>query len=73
MSGDDYVSNFDADQLESLTFLFINAHGNGTDIGLVFFGFHLVVIGYLVYKSDYIPNILGLGVILSGLGYLFDS
>ena len=73
LSGGDYLTVFETDQLDALVLLFLNAHSHGTDIALVFFGFHLFVLGYLVFKSSYIPRILGVGVMFSALGYLLDS
>lgn len=42
-------------------------------IGLIFFGFHLVILGYLILKSGYIPKILGILLFIAGVGYLIDS
>jgi hypothetical protein len=38
-----------------------------------FFGLHLVLLGYLVKKSDYFPGILGILLVLGGVGYLSQS
>ena len=73
LSGGDYLTVFETDQLDALVLLFLNAHSHGTDIALVFFSFHLFVLGYLVFKSGYIPRILGVLLIIAGLGYLIDS
>jgi hypothetical protein len=37
------------------------------------FGFHLAVLGYLIFKSGYFPRILGILMVLRSLGYLLDS
>jgi ABC-type multidrug transport system permease subunit len=42
-------------------------------LGLFFFSFHLFVLGYLVFKSGYLPRILGVLLIVSSFGYLLDS
>lgn len=42
-------------------------------IGLIFFGFHLIILGYLIFKSGYIPKILGVLLLIAGAGYLIDS
>lgn len=42
-------------------------------IGLLFFGGHLIVLGYLVLKSIYIPKALGVLLILSAIGYFIDG
>lgn len=42
-------------------------------IGLLFFGIHLIVLGYLILKSTTIPNALGVLLILAAVGYLIDG
>jgi len=47
-----------------------------TDIwmaGLVLFGAHLALLGYLVYRSSQMPRLLGILLIVAGLGYAFDT
>jgi len=73
LSGADYLAVFGADQLHALVLLFLDAHGIGYSIGLVFFGIQCGVLGYLIYKSDYIPRILGILLIMASAGYLTDS
>lgn len=41
--------------------------------GLVLFGLHLVLIGYLAYRSGYVPRVLGVLLVIVGAGYLLDS
>ena len=43
------------------------------DVGLVIFGLHLVTLGYLALRSDYVPRLLGLLVAVAGFGYITDS
>jgi hypothetical protein len=73
LSGDKYLSAFGTDQLHAQVMLFINSFSNGWLIGLVFFGLHLLVIGYLIFKSGCLPRIIGILLILAGFGYLIDS
>jgi hypothetical protein len=42
-------------------------------ISLVLFGLHLVLIGYLTYRSGYAPRVLGVLLAIAGVGYLVDS
>jgi hypothetical protein len=42
-------------------------------ISLVLFGLHLVLIGYLTYRSGYAPRVLGVLLVVAGVGYLVDS
>jgi hypothetical protein len=42
--------------------------------GIILFGLHLIVVGYLVFISGYLGRVLGISLILGGsLGYLFES
>ena len=43
------------------------------DTGLILFGFHLLVVGYLVFKSGYIPKWLAVFLVLAGVGYVVDG
>ena len=40
---------------------------------MVFFGFHLFILGYLIVKSGYISKTIGVLLIIAGFGYLIDS
>lgn len=64
---------FGFDQQSGLVSVFLDAHGIGYSLGLVFFGFHCLLLGYLIYKSGYIPGVLGILIAIAGLGYLIDS
>ncbi|KAA3646751.1 MAG: DUF4386 domain-containing protein [Chloroflexi bacterium] len=68
-----YAAVLGADQLHALMMLFLEGRNLGFMIALVFFGFHLLILGYLVFKSGYVPKYLGILLIVGGLGWLFDS
>jgi Domain of unknown function (DUF4386) len=42
----------------------------GYDIALIPFGLHCILAGYLIYRSIFLPRILGVLMMLAGLGYL---
>jgi uncharacterized protein DUF4386/MFS transporter len=42
-------------------------------VGQFLFGLHLLLIGYLPYRSGYVPKLLGALIAISGLGYAADS
>lgn len=73
LGGADYLAVFEPDQLHAQAMLFLNAFSYGWLIGLVLFGLHLSVLGYLIIKSSYMPRILGVLLIVASLGYLIDS
>jgi hypothetical protein len=73
ISGADYLEAFETGQLQAQVMLSLDAFNNTWLIGLVFFGFHLLLLGYLIIRSGYIPRIIGYLLVLASLGYLIDS
>lgn len=74
LSGEGYLAPFDEGQVQALALLLLEAHNYGYLIGLLFFGFATLALGYLVYRSDAFPAYLG--VLLMAVvpaGYIFDS
>jgi hypothetical protein len=69
----DYLKVFETNQLQAQVMLSLNAFTSGWNIGLAIFGLHLLLVGYLAFKSSYIPKLLGILLIIAGLGYLTDS
>lgn len=67
LNGDSFLSVYTNEQLNALVLLFLNAHSSGYLIGLVFFGIHCLVLGYLVIKSHYVPSVLGMLLIIAGV------
>src|SRR4029079_3673527 len=51
----------------------IASFNNGWDLALAIFGFHLVGLGALLFKSVDFPKVLGALVAVAGVGYLADS
>ncbi len=73
LGGAGYLSVFESGQLHALMMFFLNAHELGWSIGMVFLSGHVVLLGYLVYKSGYMPRILGGLLVLAGVSYLIDG
>jgi hypothetical protein len=44
--------------------------GGAGDVGLVFFGLYCFLTGYLIFRSTFLPRILGALMALGGLGWL---
>ncbi len=65
-----YLGVFKVDQLQSLAFLSLKLYSQAYGIGLVFFAFFCLVIGYLVFKSTFLPRILGVLIAASALAWM---
>jgi hypothetical protein len=70
LSGADYLKVFQADQLQALAMFFLDLHHNGYWIAQIFFGAWLFPLGYLVYKSGFLPKILGSVMMIHFVGWL---
>jgi len=60
-----------ADGTQAMAFL--KAFQGIWDKGLILFGFHLLVLGYLAFKSGYVPKWLGIFLVLASVGYIVDG
>jgi hypothetical protein len=68
-----YSAVFGADQSRAQALLRFDAFNDIWFAGLVLFGVHLLIIGYLAYKSGYVPRPLGILIAIAGFGYCFDT
>ena len=73
LSGAAYLTVFGPAQLDALALLSLDAHQYGVYVWEAFFGLHLAVLGYLIFKSGYFPRILGVLMVFAALGYLGHS
>jgi len=70
LSGADYLKVFQPDQLQAQAMLFINLRKNGAIIAQIPYGIWLFPLGYLVFKSGFLPKILGILLIVDCFGLL---
>ncbi|MCB1397200.1 MAG: DUF4386 domain-containing protein [Rhodobacteraceae bacterium] len=61
------------DQAPALALVFLDLHGHGYDLGLVFFGVNSLMTGALIWRSGYFGRIFGAGLAAAGLVYLTGS
>jgi hypothetical protein len=64
------MSAFSVPQLQMLALLFFRLNGYAFDIYLIFFGLWCVLIGYLIFRSAFLPRILGVLLAIDGLGWM---
>lgn len=67
------LQGFSGEQLQAMALLFLELHGHGYDLGLVFFGAHCLALGWLLWRAALFPSVLGVLMVLAGLGYLVGS
>jgi hypothetical protein len=70
LGGAQYLKVFNMEQVQALALMFLNLYGRCFNISFVFFGFYCLVIGYLIFRSGFLPRILGVGMAIAGLGWL---
>jgi len=64
------LSAFTPEQLRALALVFLRLNNYAFQIYLVFFGAWCFLIGYLIFRSTFLPRILGVLLAISGLGWV---
>jgi len=68
-----YLKAFTPEQLYGMATLAIKSHSYGYTLALLFFGFTFLFHGRLIFKSGFLPKILGLMIQIGGACYLTNS
>lgn len=68
-----YAADLGSGQLHAQVRLLLNSFHYQWGMGLLLFGIYLGLLAYLVYRSGYIPRILGVLLAVAGLGWVADS
>jgi hypothetical protein len=71
-SGAGYLTAFKADQLNALVMFFLELRKYGTFIPQVL-SLWVFLLGYLVFKSGFLPRILGILLMIGGLCYIVGA
>jgi len=66
-------SGWDNAQLHALVQFCFDAHAMGVFVWQLFFGVHLLALGWLILKSDVVPHMLGRGLFIGAFGYLIQG
>jgi hypothetical protein len=70
LGGAQYLAPFSAEQLQALSMLFLKLYNQAFSAALAFFGCYCLLIGYLVYRSVFLPRALGVLMAIGGIGWL---
>jgi hypothetical protein len=73
VQGADFLSLFNQPQRDALAMLFLNLHGYGFDVAGIFWGLWLFLLGLLVYRSGFLPRILGVALMVNCFAFLISS
>ncbi len=73
LRGADFLSVFDKPHLNAMAMLFLNLHSEGFVVAGILWGLWLFPFGILVYRSRFLPRILGVLLIAACFGYLAQS
>jgi hypothetical protein len=72
LGGADYLQAFTRAQLNARVMLELDAYRHGLLVLEVFWGLWLAPLGWLVFRSGFLPRVLGVLLVLGCLGYLVD-
>ena len=66
------ADNLTATQSQALASLFLDIYEHGFTIAHIFWGLWLFPMGYLIFRSGFLPQVIGILLIVAGMGYLID-
>ncbi len=72
LSGASYLIPIETEQMQAQVMLALSSYNNGLRIVQVFWGLWLFPFGYLVFKSRFLPKILGIFLMAGCFGYLIN-
>jgi len=73
LSNESYLKTFSSDQLNTLTLLSLNLYGVGGEMSLAFYGVASIGIGYLMFRSHYLPRWLGIVWVIGGAFFVLRT
>jgi hypothetical protein len=73
LSGAPYLKTFSPEQLNTFALLSLRLFGRIAGIFLVFYGIATLIRGYLIFRSGYLPKLLGVIVSVAGVGFMWQS
>jgi Domain of unknown function (DUF4386) len=73
LTGAQGATGLGGQQPEVMALAALDSFGAGFLLALVLFGVHLLVLGFLLHRSRYVPRVLGALLVAAGVGYIADS
>lgn len=69
----DFLTTFGPGQLGAQVQGLLDSFRYGWSFSLIVFGIHLILLGYLIYRSGYIPKLIGILLVIDGLGWMVND
>jgi len=73
LGNDAYLGAFEPKQLYAMASMSVKSHGYGFGVALIFFGCECVILGYLIFRSGFLPKTVGVLMQIAGVCYLVNS
>jgi hypothetical protein len=73
LSGASYLNTFEPAQLQSMSVLSLRLYQFAFSLDLGLFSIDCLATGYLIYKSTFLPRMLGVLLAIGGVCYLYNS
>ncbi|MHC5042745.1 MAG: DUF4386 domain-containing protein [Planctomycetota bacterium] len=73
LGGAGYLATFGRARLDSLALLFLDVHAQVVFVWEAFFALHCLLLGYLIFKSGFLPRVLGVFMAVAAVGYATES
>jgi len=72
ISHDAYLKVFEADKIQAQVMLHLDYYNSGNLVASIFWGLWLFPFGYLVFKSGFLPKVIGVLLMIGCFGYLIN-
>jgi hypothetical protein len=68
-----FLQTFSREQVNALSYLFVRVYAYGSALFMVFYGSASLIRGYLIYRSAYLPRVLGVLLGITGVGFILKN
>jgi hypothetical protein len=73
LEGTHSLNAVNVSQSQALALMILNSYDDGYAISMVLFGFYNLLTGYLIFRSTFLPRILGVLLAISGFYYQINN
>jgi hypothetical protein len=73
LNGPHYLAAFGASQLQAMALFSLRLHTEGYIVGEVFFGIYCILLGWLIFRSTFLPRAIGVLMAIEGFCNLVNS